>query len=86
MYDDPPPLTKPTSDTAPSSRPCSSGARPSRSSIRFTNRFKGRTANLPKHRAVLTAIEARDPQAAKAAMSELIEDVTALIADAERQA
>jgi len=35
---------------------------------------------------VLTAIEARDPQAAKAAMSELIEDVTALIADAERQA
>ncbi len=57
-----------------------------RTSIRFTNRFKGRTANLPKHRAVLTAIEARDPQAAKAAMSELIEDVTALIADAERQA
>lgn len=54
-----------------------------RTSIRFTNRFKGRTASLPQHRAVLTAIEARDAAAAKAAMHALIEDVMALIADAE---
>lgn len=54
-----------------------------RTSIRFTNRFKGRTASLPQHRAVLTAIEARDAEAARVAMSALIEDVMALIADAE---
>jgi len=53
-----------------------------RTSIRFTNRFKGRTASLPQHRAVLTAIEARDGEAARAAMSALIEDVMALIAEA----
>lgn len=57
-----------------------------RTSIRFTNRFKGRTASLPQHRAVLTAIEARDGQAARAAMSALIEDVMALIAVAEAKA
>ncbi|WP_073975005.1 FadR/GntR family transcriptional regulator [Erythrobacter donghaensis] len=57
-----------------------------RTSIRFTNRFKGRTASLPQHRAVLTAIAARDPVAAKAAMQALIEDVMALIADAEARA
>ncbi|UYV16536.1 FadR/GntR family transcriptional regulator [Porphyrobacter sp. ULC335] len=57
-----------------------------RTSIRFTNRFKGRTASLPQHRAVLTAIEARDPEQARAAMLVLIEDVMALIADAERAA
>lgn len=56
-----------------------------RTSIRFTNRFKGRTASLPQHRAVLSAIEARDPAAARAAMSALIEDVMALIADAEKR-
>jgi DNA-binding FadR family transcriptional regulator len=56
-----------------------------RTSIRFTNRFKGHTASLPQHHAVLTAIMARDPLAAKAAMSMLIEDVMALIAAAERQ-
>ncbi|OYU74563.1 MAG: FadR family transcriptional regulator, partial [Alphaproteobacteria bacterium PA3] len=57
-----------------------------RTSIRFTNRFNGRTASLPQHRAVLTAIEARDAEAARAAMASLIEDVMALIADAERAA
>lgn len=57
-----------------------------RTSIRFTNRFKGRTASLPQHRAVLTAIEAREPEQARVAMSALIEDVMALIADAERVA
>lgn len=55
-----------------------------RTSIRFTNRFKGRTASLPQHRAVLSAIEARDADGARAAMAALIEDVMALIADAER--
>lgn len=54
-----------------------------RTSIRFTNRFKGRTASLPQHRAVLTAIEERSPERARVAMSALIEDVMALIADAE---
>ncbi len=54
-----------------------------RTSIRFTNRFKGRTASLPQHLAVLTAIEARDAEAARAAMRALIEDVMALIAAAE---
>ncbi len=57
-----------------------------RTSIRFTNRFKGRTASLPQHRAVLTAIDARDGAAARAAMSALIEDVMALIAAAEAKA
>lgn len=54
-----------------------------RTSIRFTNRFNGRTASLPQHRAVLTAIEARDPEAARSAMAALIGDVMALIANAE---
>jgi len=57
-----------------------------RTSIRFTNRFKGRTASLPQHRAVLTAIEARDGEAARAAMRALIEDVMALIEAAEAKA
>lgn len=57
-----------------------------RTSIRFTNRFKGRTASLPQHHAVLTAIEERAPERAAAAMSALIEDVMALIADAESRA
>ena len=56
-----------------------------RTSIRFTNRFKGRTASLPQHHAVLNAIERRDPDAAKAGMIELIAEVMALIADAERK-
>jgi DNA-binding FadR family transcriptional regulator len=53
-----------------------------RTSIRFTNRFNGRTASLPQHRAVLTAIEAGDPEMAGAAMASLIEDVMALITSA----
>lgn len=57
-----------------------------RTSIRFTNRFKGRTASLPQHLAVLTAIEARDPAAAREAMGALIEEVMALIAEAEAKA
>ena len=57
-----------------------------RTSIRFTNRFKGRTASLPQHHDVLGAIEARDAAAAEAAMTALIADVMTLIADAERKA
>lgn len=57
-----------------------------RTSIRFTNRFKGRNASVPQHFAVLTAIEARDPEAARAAMGALIQDVMALIAAAEATA
>jgi DNA-binding FadR family transcriptional regulator len=55
-----------------------------RTSIRFTNRFKGRTASLPQHKAVLDAIANRQPDEARAAMAALIADVMALIADAER--
>lgn len=57
-----------------------------RTSIRFTNRFKGRTASLPQHLAVLSAIQKRNPTRAKAAMTALIADVMTLIADAERKA
>jgi DNA-binding FadR family transcriptional regulator len=55
-----------------------------RTSIRFTNRFKGRTASLPQHKAVLDAIANRRPSEAKAAMAALIADVMVLIAEAER--
>jgi DNA-binding FadR family transcriptional regulator len=57
-----------------------------RTSIRFTNGFNGRTASLPAHRAVLTAIEARDAAGAKAAMARIIDEVVVLIDDAERTA
>ncbi len=53
-----------------------------RTSIRFTNRFKGRTASLPQHREVLSAIEARDPDAARDGMIALITDVMTLIDEA----
>jgi DNA-binding GntR family transcriptional regulator len=56
-----------------------------RTSIRFTNRFVGRTASLPQHRAVLDAVLNGDAEAAAAAMRVLIEDVLALIAEAEGQ-
>ena len=54
-----------------------------RTSIRFTNRFNGRTASLPQHQAVLSAIETGEAEAAKAAMTGLIVDVMKLIEDAE---
>ncbi len=56
-----------------------------RTSIRFTNRIKGRSASVPDHAAVLDAIRARDPDAARDAMRRLIGDVLALIDEAERQ-
>jgi DNA-binding FadR family transcriptional regulator len=55
-----------------------------RTSIRFTNRFKGRTASLPAHHAVLAAIEAGDREAARGAMAAIIAEVMSMIEDAER--
>jgi len=55
-----------------------------RTSIRFTNRFNGRTASLPQHLAVLSAIQKRNAKAAHTAMTRLIADVMSLIANAER--
>ena len=57
-----------------------------RTSIRFTNRFKGRSASLPAHHAVLAAIEAKDSAAARDAMAAIIAEVMVLIEDAERAA
>lgn len=54
-----------------------------RTSIRFTNRWKGRSASLPAHHAVLAAIEARDGAGAHAAMEAIIAEVMALIDQAE---
>ncbi|RDE06167.1 FadR family transcriptional regulator [Sphingomonas aracearum] len=50
-----------------------------RTSIRFTNRIKGRTASVAEHRAVRDAIAAGDGGAARAAMRTLIGDVLDLI-------
>lgn len=52
-------------------------------SIRFTNRIKGRTASVADHAAVRDAIVARDPDRARAAMRHLISDVLELIETAE---
>ena len=57
-----------------------------RTSIRFTNRFKGRTASLPAHRSVLTAIEAKEPEAAYQAMASIVDEVMVLITEAEKPA
>lgn len=50
-----------------------------RTSIRMTNRFKGRTASIPDHRKVRDAIAAKDEEGAKAAMRDLIGEVVFLI-------
>ena len=55
-----------------------------RTSIRFTNRIKGRTASVADHAAVRDAIAAHDPDAARSAMRHLIGDVLTLIDDAEK--
>ena len=57
-----------------------------RTSIRFTNRFKGRTASLPQHYAVMDGIARGDAPAAQAAMASLIGDVMGLIEAAEANA
>ncbi|WP_347302522.1 FCD domain-containing protein [Croceibacterium sp. TMG7-5b_MA50] len=54
-----------------------------RTSIRFTNRIKGRTASIADHTAVADAIAARDAAGSRVAMQRLIGDVLALIGDAE---
>ncbi|MHA6718733.1 FadR/GntR family transcriptional regulator [Sphingomonas sp. RS6] len=54
-----------------------------RTSIRFTNRIKGRTASVSDHAAVRDAIAARDPGAARDAMRRLIGDVVDLIETVE---
>jgi len=54
-----------------------------RTSIRFTNRIKGRTANVADHAAVRDAIAAGDADGARIAMRNLIGDVLALIDEAE---
>jgi DNA-binding FadR family transcriptional regulator len=54
-----------------------------RTSIRFTNRIKGRTANVADHATVRDAIEAGDPESARVAMRNLIGDVLDLIDEAE---
>jgi DNA-binding FadR family transcriptional regulator len=56
-----------------------------RTSIRFTNRFTGRSADVAAHRAVLTAIEAGDPRAAHGAMAAIIDEVTDFITTAAMQ-
>ena len=57
-----------------------------RTSIRFTNRIKGRSASVADHAAVRDAIVARDPDGARTAMRELIGDVLELIDAAETDA
>ncbi|MBD8618628.1 FadR family transcriptional regulator [Sphingomonas sp. CFBP 13728] len=52
-----------------------------RTSIRFTNRIKGRSANIADHAAVADAIIARDPAAAKVAMTRIIGDVLTMIGE-----
>jgi DNA-binding FadR family transcriptional regulator len=55
-----------------------------RTSIRFTNRIKGRTADLAQHGAVKEAIDARDAARAHAAMADIIDDVMELIQTDDR--
>lgn len=55
-----------------------------RTSIQLTNRLAGHTADLPAHRAVLRAIQSRDPQGAHNAMRRLLRDTMALIERADR--
>ena len=50
-----------------------------RTSIRFTNRMKGRSASIADHAAVRDSIVARDAPEARAAMKRLIENVLELI-------
>lgn len=54
-----------------------------KTSIRFTNRIKGRSASVADHGAVADAIAARDPEAARLAMRRIIGDVLDLIGEVE---
>lgn len=55
-----------------------------RTSIRFTNRFKGRSASLPAHKAVRDAILAADAKKSRARMEAIIREVMVLIDAAEQ--
>jgi len=55
-----------------------------RSSIQFTNRIKGRSANVAAHAAVRDAIMKRSPDGARTAMRKIISEVLDLIAAAEK--
>jgi DNA-binding FadR family transcriptional regulator len=55
-----------------------------RTSIRFTNRIKGRSASIEDHEAVVAAIRLRDGEGARLAMRGIIDDVLDLIASDER--
>lgn len=57
-----------------------------RTSIRFTNRMKGRAANVADHAIVRDAIVGRDADRARDAMRDLIADVLALINASEEAA
>lgn len=54
------------------------------SSIQFTNRFSGRSANIGQHGEVLEAIRTGDGARARAVMFSLIDEVLALIEQAQR--
>lgn len=54
-----------------------------RISIRFTNSIKGRTAGIPQHEEVLSAVRAHDAERAATAMRVLILDVLELVSAAE---
>jgi DNA-binding FadR family transcriptional regulator len=54
-----------------------------RTSIRFTNRIKGRTASVADHADVYDAVARHDPEGARRAMHALIADVIALIETVE---
>jgi DNA-binding FadR family transcriptional regulator len=53
-------------------------------SIQFTNRFSGHTANIAQHGDVLEAIRAGDQRRARTTMYGLIDDVLELIGEARR--
>jgi DNA-binding FadR family transcriptional regulator len=53
-------------------------------SIQFTNRFSGHTANLEQHRDVLEAIKAGDAERAHGTLYKLIADVLVLIREARQ--
>ena len=57
-----------------------------RTSIRFTNRYQGRSASLPAHQAVRDAIVARNVAGAHEAMESIIREVMGLIDEARRGA
>lgn len=56
-----------------------------RTSIRMTNKIKGRSASIPDHQKVRDAIAAGDPDGAREAMRSLIGEVLVLIGEVEQK-